>query len=60
LLDAEQVVGDGRSADFEVERPTISPPAIRKASRVDVGLIGVMKKGDTRIRFRIPMTVFQF
>jgi hypothetical protein len=32
--------------------------AIRKASRVNIGLIGVMKKGDARIRFLIPEALY--
>jgi Restriction endonuclease len=33
-------------------------PAVRKAARVGIGLIGVMKRGDLRIRLSIAQTVY--
>jgi hypothetical protein len=48
----------GVDAAFLCSNAGFTSNAVRKAQRVGVGLIGVMKKGDDRIRFLIPEALY--
>ncbi len=55
---------DSKRDDLGIDVPLLccnvgfTAPAIRKAARVGIGLIGVMKKGDSRIRVSISQSVY--
>lgn len=55
---------DSKRRDLDVDAALIcsnagfTADAVRKASRVGIGLIGVMKKGDERVRIMIPEALY--